>query len=92
VSNGDKIQWQAPQQSKAWVNPPNIFVGGCATGNVIKLKPGEIGPNPACVVSHKPGSFQYGCGIGDPPVPPLFRDGGEIIIVDGKGHKDKKHY
>ena len=86
VRNGDKVQWEAPARDSAWVDPPDIFVGGhCKSGTTITLSPGETGPEPACVVSGKDGSHFYSCGVGHPRVP-LPKDGGEIIIVSGEPH------
>jgi hypothetical protein len=64
VKPGDKVQWQAPASSNAWVSPPNCFA---ACSDTITIPAGQTLPSPACVVTGNPNTYGYSSGLGDPP-------------------------
>ncbi|HYL34934.1 MAG TPA: hypothetical protein VEV17_03355 [Bryobacteraceae bacterium] len=80
VKYGEKVQWQAPSTSAAWVTPPACFQ---ACSDTITIPAGQTRPSPACVVTGSPGSYGYSSGLGNPPPSRRVADGNnDTIIVD----------
>lgn len=77
VKHGDKLQWRAPADSSAWVQPPLGVSGNCQ--KVITIPAGETQPDNPCVVTGPKGPHPYSSGLG---MKKNRNEDNDTIIVD----------